>query len=170
MAAVPEEERVAMLRELGASESLIRLACGEDLHPQLSDGYKGPPWYLYHGEIGAPKGFRFCGLWEFCDRATGVRKRRRGGIEFIRYAFGSPDEYTVLARSEQGFWAVAFDFLYEADAPLGELREVAEIVEFRYLDRFLATRAAIELDYTNFHDVYLRRLVRSIDREENARR
>lgn len=92
--------------------------------------------------------------------------RKRGGkLEFIRYCFGSPDEYAVLARTEQGFWATVFDFLYETDAPLVQLREAAGIVGFRFFDRFLSVREKAELGTFELHQAYLNGLVTDVDRE-----
>jgi hypothetical protein len=164
MGVVPEDRREATLREWGVSEPLIRLSSGDILHPLFRDSHEGPPWYVYHGEVGVPKGPAFAPLWEFCERATGIRKRR-GGLEFIRYSFGSPEEYTVRARTEQGFWATVFDFLYESDAPLDALQSAADVVGFRFLGRLLAVRGEAELGTFESHGAYLRKLVVGIDRE-----
>jgi hypothetical protein len=62
MAAVSEDRREVTLREWGVSEPLIRLSCGDKLHPLFSDSHEGPPWYVYRGEIGVPKGPAFAAL------------------------------------------------------------------------------------------------------------
>jgi hypothetical protein len=165
MPAVPENRRAATLRKWGVSDPLIRLSCGEELHPLFSVSYKGPPWYTYRGEIGWPKGAAFAPLWEFSEVATGVRQRQGGGLEFIKYSFGRPNEYTVLAHTEQGFWATAFDFFYEGEAADEELRAAAAVVGFRFLDRLLKAREEAELSTFELHQAYLRGLVAGIDRE-----
>jgi hypothetical protein len=164
MGAVSASKRVEALRALGVSEPLIQLSCGEELHRLFSVSYKGPPWYVYHGSIGVPKGPPFVPLWEFAEVATGVR-RQADGPEFIKYSFGRPREYTVLARTEQGFWATAFDFLWEGGASDEELRAAAGVVGFRYLDRLLLAREQAELDTFELHQAYLRGLVAGIDAE-----
>jgi hypothetical protein len=166
MPAVAEDERVAVLRRLGVSDPLIRLSCGEVLHDQLSGSCVGPPWYVYHGSIPTPDGPPLVVLWEWSEEVTGVWQRG-SGLEFIRYGFGGPEEFEVLARTEQGFWATQFDFLYESDAPLDDLWAAAAAVGFRFLERHLATREAADsrLDTFESHEVWLRELVAGIDRE-----
>jgi hypothetical protein len=164
MPAVPENRRVATLREWGVLDPLVRLSCGEEVHPLFSVSCKGPPWYTYRGQIGVPRGPRFAPLWVFCEVATGVR-RRPGGLEFIEYSFGVPNKYRVLAHTEQGFWATVFDFLYEGEAPEEELRAAAAAVGFQFLDRLLTAREEDDLGTFELHQAYLRRLVAGIDCE-----
>lgn len=166
MAAVAEGERVATLRRLEISDSLVRLSCGELLHEQFNDLCLGPPWYVYNGAVLAPDGPPLAVLWEWSEQVTGVW-RRGGRLEFIRYGFGWPEEFEILASSEQGFWATQFDLLYECDAPLEELRAAAVVVGFRFLERYLSSRKAAEsgLDTFERHKAWLRELVAGIERE-----
>jgi hypothetical protein len=166
MPVVSEKRRVATLRQWGISEPLIRLSCGEVLHDQFSIICIGPPWYAYHGSVDPPDGPPLAPLWEWSERVTGVW-RRDGGLEFIRFGFGCPEEYEVLARTEQGFWATQFDFLYESEAPLEELRGAASAVGFQFLDWLLASRKAAAAGLGTFEDhrAFLRVLVAGIDRE-----
>src|SRR5262245_11976342 len=134
MPVVPEDDRITTMRGWGLSEPLIRLACGEDVHRQFRVGFQGPPWYIYRSSdrsVRPPRGPRFAPLWEFCERVIGVWQKS-GGLEFIRFSFGDPQEYEVLARTEQGFWAVVFDFLYESEAPMEQLHSAAAAVGFRF--------------------------------------
>ena len=48
MVAVPEGQRIAALRRLGASDPLIRLSSGECVHPTFRNSCLGPPYYVYH--------------------------------------------------------------------------------------------------------------------------
>lgn len=166
MPAVAEDERVAALRRLGVSDPLVRLSCGEVLHDQFSVSCVGPPWYVYNDSIPTPDGPPLAVLWEWSEQLTGVW-RRGGGLEFIRYGFGSPEEFKVLARTEQGFWATQFDFLYESDAPLDELRTAAAAVGFRFVEQHLAAREAADSRLGTFeaHSAWLRELVAAIDRD-----
>jgi hypothetical protein len=169
MPVVSEANRVATLREWGISEPLIRLACGEDIHPQFGIGFRGPPWYTYRSSdrsVRPPRGPRFAPLWEFGERVTGVWQKG-GGLEFIRFSFGDPQAYEVLARTEQGFWAVVFDFLYEGEAAVEELRAAAAAVGFQFLDRLLSEREAAtgRLGTFEAHRAWLEALVAGIDQE-----
>ncbi|MGL6073930.1 MAG: hypothetical protein ACRC8S_07200 [Fimbriiglobus sp.] len=166
MAIVSEDERVATLREWGLSAPLIQLSRGDKLHKLFNYYCKGPPWYAYHAEIGAPAGGPFAPLWERSEVAVGVR-RRGGRLAFLQYSFGRPEEAAVLARTEQGFWAGVFDFLYEGEAPETELRAAAAAVGFRFLDQHLSSRVAAEsrVGTSEGHAGWLRLLVAGIDRE-----
>ncbi|MBN9524003.1 hypothetical protein J0H58_36750 [bacterium] len=166
MPAVPESERVAILREWGVSEPLIRLSCGEVLHEQFNDCCLGPPWYVYHGSLQTPEVAPLAVLWEWCDKVTGVW-HRSGRLEFIEYGFGGAEEFEVVARTEQGFWADQFDFLYECDGPLEELRAAAAAVGFRFLERHLSAReaAGAVLGTYEGHQAWLRALIATIDAE-----
>jgi hypothetical protein len=166
MPVVAEAERVSTLRQWGVSDPLIRLSTGEVLHDQFNDACLGPPWYVYHGSVRAPDGPPLAVLWEWSEQVTGVWQQA-DGLEFIRYGFGRPDEFEVLAHTEQGFWVTQFDFLYECAAPLDELRAAAVAVGFRFLERHLASRQAAEARLGSFegHRAWLREVVAGIDRD-----
>ena len=167
MAAVAEDLRMAELRRLGASEPLVRLASGDCVHAAFRDCCLGPPHYTYNGAP-PPSGPPFVPLWDHCDTVVGVW-RRQDGPEFIEYDIEAdyPDEYEPLARTEQGFWATRFDFLYQCDVPLEELREAAVAVGFRFLDRQLEWLAAASDRLATFdgHAGWLQELVAGIDQE-----
>jgi hypothetical protein len=166
MPVVPEHERIATLRAWGISEPLIRLSCGEVVHEQFRVSCLGPPWHIYHGSVASPNGPPLAALWELSDQVFGVW-RRGGGLEFIRYGFEGPNDFEILANTEQGFWAAQFDFLYECDAPLDELRTAAVVVGFRFVERHLSSRAAADSRLGTFeaHRAWLRELVAGIDRD-----
>jgi hypothetical protein len=44
MAVIAQDQRMAVLRRLGASAPLMRLAAGECLHEAFRDGCLGPAW------------------------------------------------------------------------------------------------------------------------------
>src|SRR5437660_2567633 len=121
MAAVAEDQRIAELRRLGASEPLVRLSSGDCVHPMFRNSCLGPPYYVYHG-AGTPDGPPLVALWDCNDTVVGVWERP-DGPEFIDFSIEADDEYRSLARSEQGFWATQFDFYYECEVPDQELRE-----------------------------------------------
>jgi hypothetical protein len=127
------------------------------------DACLGPPYRVYHG-AGSPDGPPLVPLWEHCDSVFGVWERP-DGVEFIDYDVEAPDDPRPLARTEQGFWVTRFDFHYECDVPLDELREAAAAVGFRFLDRHIAVREAAEARLGTFsgHRAWLSELVASVD-------
>jgi hypothetical protein len=166
MAAVADDQRIAALRRLGASEPLIRLATGDCIHPTFRNSCLGPPYYVYHG-ASTPNGPPLVPLWDHGDTVAGVWKRA-DGPEFIAFSIEADDEVWPQARTEQGFWATRFDYLYEAEVPDEELRQAASAVGFRYLDRLLAARSSLKGALNRFesHGAWLRGLVAGIDRDE----
>lgn len=76
----------------------------------------------------------------------------------------------MLALTEQGFWAHRFDFLYETDAPLDDLRAAAGAVQFRHVEAYLAAREAFEdpPGHVPTHRDWLTRTIASIDRRALA--
>lgn len=165
MGVVPENLRIDALRRLGLSEPLVRQSAGERLHPLLGFRCQGPPWKSYHG-AGCPGGPPLVPLWDCCDTVTGVRGGRPGCVEFIEFSVEAPEEYVILARTEQGLWAVVFDAIYEdADhAGVEDLAGAARAVGFRFLDR-VAARDEAALGTFEGHREWLRRLVGGIDGE-----
>jgi len=165
MPVVPEDERIAGLRRLGVSAPLVRLASGELLHPAFRNACLGPPYYTYHG-ADTPVGPTLIPLWDHCDTVVAVWERA-DSLEFIEYSIETAHEYDPLARTEQGFWATRFDFLYECDVPLEALREAASAVGLRFIDRYLLARetAGPLLESFEERQAWLHRLVADIDRE-----
>jgi hypothetical protein len=168
MAAIAEDQRIGELRRLGMSEPLIRLSSGEILHDLFRHSCLGPPYYIYHG-AGTPGGPLLAPLWDCNDTVVGVWDRH-DGPEFIEFSIEADDEYWALARTEQGFWAAQFDFFYEMDTPLDEMRDAAGVVGFRFLDRHLSARQATDSRLGTFqaHQTWLRDLVAGIDRESQG--
>jgi len=168
MSTVKEDQRIAALRRFGASEPLIRLASGECVHEIFRHRCLGPPYYVYHG-AGTPDGPPLVPLWDGNDLVVGVREVS-DGLEFIEFGIETPYEYTLLARTEQGFWATQFDIIYECDAPVEEMQQAAAVVRFRFLDRHLMSRVAMQGYLGTFeqHASWLRELVTDIDRESGA--
>lgn len=168
MAVVPEDQRITELRRLGASEPLVRLSSGEAVHEMFRYGCLGPPYYVYH-MAPTPTGPPLVPLWDCNDTVVGVWEQP-DGPEFIEFSIEDDDEYTPLARTEQGFWATQFDFFYECDVPLEELREAAAAVGYRFLDQHLAARevGASQLSTFEGHQTWLRELVAGIDWESSG--
>jgi len=170
MAVIARAQRMAELQRLGLSAPLMRLADGECVHEAFRASCLGPAFYVYHG-ADAPAGPPLIPLWDSGDTVSGVWEKS-DGLEFIEFSIEMPDEFEKIARTEQGFWATRFDFLYECDLPDEELQRAAASVGFRFLDRHLASREAAEerLDTFKGHRAWLRELVESIDQEVLQRR
>lgn len=165
MAAVVEHERVAALRRLGLSEPLIRLSCGDLVHPEFEFNCLGPPYYVYHDAV-TPAGPPLIPLWDHNDTVVGVWEQP-DGPEFIEFNIEAEDEVWPQGRTEQGFWATRFDFLYESEVGDEDLREAAAVVGFHFLDRLVASREAFEGGLGTFedHEKWLRAFVVEIDAE-----
>lgn len=168
MAAIAEHLRVPALRRLGLSEPLIRLSSGECVHEMFRFSCLGPPHYVYH-DAGTPDGPPLIPLWDYNDVVVAVWERP-DGMEFFKFDIEAPDEYWVKSRTEQGFWAGEFDFYYETETPIEELRAAAEVIGFRYLDRLIESREGAEGRLGTFeaHDIWQAELVGSIDRESGS--
>jgi hypothetical protein len=95
---------------------------------------------------------------------------RANGPEFIAFGIENADLYRPLARTEQGFWATRFDFFYECEVPLEEMREAAAAVGFRFLDCLLSAGELHDGSLPTFasHEAWLRATVAGIDRESGG--
>lgn len=160
---ISEDQRLRRLGELGFSAPLQRMAAGHPPHPALACCRSGPPWYAYHGAR-LPEGPPLIPLWDLDDRAIAVRAHA-DGPEFIRFSIEAPDRIDRLARTEPGFWATQFDFMYELDLPIETLFDIARALDYRYLPLQLDSRSAAEeqLDSLPRHRAWLCALVASID-------
>ena len=169
MAVIAEDLRIAELHRLGVSAPLIRLAAGECIHEAFRNRCLGPPFHVYR-RADAPAGPTLVPLWDSGDTVSGVWEKS-DGLEFIEFSIETPNEVDRIARTEQGFWARRFDFLYECDLPDEELQRAAASVGFRFLDRYLASRQAAEerLDTFKGHRAWLREVVATIDQEARQR-
>lgn len=165
MAVIAENQRIAALQQLGVSEPLIRLASGECVHQTFRYSCLGPPYYAYHG-AGVPDGPPFIPLWDHDDTVVGVWERA-DGPEFVAFSIEADGVVCPLARTEHGFWATQFDFLYESEVPDEELQEAAAAVGFRFLGRLVASReaGAGQLGTFELHEAWLQGFVAGIDRE-----
>ncbi len=138
---------MGMLRDLGVSEAMMRLASGEAVHELFWPTYLAPPGLSYHGAVppSGPMtvGRTFVPLWDQSDLVVGLWATA-DGLEFLEVDIESPDEPEVIARVEQGFWVSRFDALYEGDAPIEDLRAAAAAVGFRFFEVYLASRQEAE--------------------------
>jgi hypothetical protein len=165
MAVIAQAQRMAELQRLGLSTPLMRLAAGECIHEAFRASCLGPAFYVYHGAH-VPAGPPLIPLWDSGDTVFGVWEKS-DGLEFIAFSIETPDEFERVARTEQGFWATRFDFLYECDLPDEALQHAADTVGFRFLEKHLASREEAEdrLDTFQGHRSWLRELVETIDQE-----
>lgn len=164
MSVVDAASRIDALAALGASAPLVRLASGDCVHPLLRSTCLGPPFYSYHGAH-SPPGPMLIPLWDDGDRVYALRNTD-AGPEFIRFSIEDAQSADVVARTEQGFWADRFDFLYETDAPLDDMQAAADAVRFREFETYLAAREAFEDRPDNFppHRMWLAQTIAEIER------
>ena len=155
--------RLARLEQLGVSAGLQALSSGECIDEVFRFQCLGPPFYACN-EAGVPDGPTMVPLWDRDDRVIGIQATPEG-LAFVEYNVEEPQDLSVLARTEQGFWAHQFDSLYEADESVDDLRHAADMVEFRFLDLCLSRREAVEPELETFeaHDRWLAALIAEID-------
>lgn len=167
MAVVPEDQRVATLRRLGISEPVIGLSCGENIHDLFSISCEGPPWYVYHSAE-VPGGPPFVPLWEFAEGVTGVWVRD-GRLEFIEFDVEAPEEFWVLARSEQGFLASLLLWHYQNrdDLEWADFKQPAEAIGFRYLAELVAAYEQAPIADYDSYKAFRRQFVAQLDEKCN---
>jgi hypothetical protein len=162
MAVIPESQRVTALRQLGISEPIIRLSCGEHIHNLFSISCEGPPWYVYHNAEVA-KGPLFIPLWEFAESVTG-RWACDGRLVFIEFDVEAPDNYWVMARSEQGFIASLLLWQYQNrdDLEWADLIGPSEAIGFRHLTELVPAYGQKTItgydDFKTFHQDFVAQL------------
>jgi hypothetical protein len=163
MGVVPEDERVAALRRLGISEPVIRLSCGENIHDLLSISCEGPPWEVYHNAE-VPDGPPFVPLWEFAEGVTGLWEKA-GRLEFIEFDVEGPDQYWVLAHSEQGFlaWLLLWHYQNRDDLEWPDFREPAEAIGFQFLSELVAAYEQASINSYDAYKEFQRRFVARVD-------
>lgn len=160
---IEQSQRIPALSRFGLSPALLQMASGKLPHPALASCSSGPPYYLYRGAA-APVGPQVLPLWDIGDQVIAVRAHA-SGLEYICFSIEAPDEVEQLATTEQGFWATQFDFMYELDMEIETLHAIAEAVGYRFLQRQLESRTAVESELVSSsrHDAWLSELVASID-------
>lgn len=163
MVVVPEHERVATLRRLGISEPVVRLSCGEKIHDLFGISCDGPPWEVYHNAE-VPDGPPLVPLWEFAEGVTGLWEKA-GRLEFIEFDVEAPDEFWVLARSEQGFLASLLLWHYQNrdDLEWADFKEPAEAIGFRYLPELVAAYEQAPIADYDSYEAFKRQFVAQLD-------
>ena len=163
MPIIPDSQRLEALRRLGLSEPLILQSAGEQQHPYFWYRCLGPPQLVYQG-AGAPDGCLLYPLWDCLDVVTAVWQPG-GRLQFIEFNVQTPEEYAVLARSEQGLWARVFDLLH--DDYITEQREdfvvPAQIFGFRFLDELWREYERTSHETIEQHERFLTEVVARID-------
>ncbi|HEY4201446.1 MAG TPA: hypothetical protein VGM83_12895 [Devosiaceae bacterium] len=162
MPLISDDLRIAKLQEVGCSTALIKLAGGECVHGLFRNTCLGPPFIPPNSR--SPKGAPITPLWEETGRIYGLRCLP-GAADFIRFSIEHPDGMEFIAATEQGLWAHRFDFFYESDASLLDLREAAQSVEFRFLDLYLDVKesAGDEMGTYVQHRTWLSQFIADID-------
>jgi hypothetical protein len=169
MPVIAQDLRIDALRKLQLSDALIAIASGEELDPAFLRHSITPPYYVYAGAH-VPDGPLCVPLWDEGDAVFAVWEKP-DGYEFIEFSIEEPEAYTIISRSEQGFWANRFDWLYELDSYDDDaLEHTANAVSFRYWSYYLAERQKVEgsLNSYIFHQNWVRSIVEQIDQQEKA--
>lgn len=124
------------LDRLNLPDNVRRLTRGESVHPQLDDDCR-PPQEAADSQV-FPKGLDVIPLWEGHSSVTGFYRRPNGAPEFIRYEFEYPDDYVVLGGSIHSVITNLLAWYWtEENADDQVLREVAQLLEYPYVDRLL---------------------------------
>jgi hypothetical protein len=157
------EKRLDILRQIGLSAALVRLASGELLHPLFQFRCQSPPYFSYHG-AGCPAGPLLVPLWDCGDAVVSVWVRD-SRPEFITFSIEDPDTYAVLAHTEQGLWATVFVDLYEERDDLGpeDFRGAADAAGFAFLDQIIAAYEVADVSTHEAHEAFVRNLIEEID-------
>jgi hypothetical protein len=165
MPVVSQRERLEALRRLGISEAVIELAAGKNRRAAFE--YECSEPYMIYGCMVVPAGDPLVPLWE--DRCGGVTAVRPGqiGLEFVEFSVEAPEDYRIVAKSEQGLLAHLFLILYEgSDAPPKEaaLPQDAASVGFQYYADLVSAYSAHEHRNFEQHEAFVRAFVNGIDR------
>jgi hypothetical protein len=165
MPVVSRRQRLEALRSLGISATVVELAAGENRRAPF-DYYCRPPDKIYEC-ADTPEGEPLVPMWEDRgERATAVRPAATG-LEFVQLSVEAPEEYQIVAKTEQGLLAHLFITLYEAcDEPAEEtaLSAAAASVGFRYYPELVNAYDAAEHRTFEEHESFVRAFVDSIDR------
>jgi len=150
---------------LGISTAVIELAAGNNRRAAF-DYYCTTP-YMVYACADAPAGDPLVPMWE--DRGGGVTAVRPAetGLEFLEFSVEAPQEYRIVARTEQGLLAHLFITLYEAcDEPDAEaaLLEDAASVGFLYCSELVSAYDAAEHRTFEEHQSFVGAFVDSVDR------
>jgi len=165
MPVVSRRQRLEALRRLGISQAVIELAAGRNRRAAFD--YHCQPPYMIYGCIVVPAGDPLVPLWE--DRGGGVTAVRPGetGLEFVEFSVETPENYRIVARTEQGLLAQLFVTVYEAahDPPkVAALPQDAASVGFQYLAELVSAYDASEHRTFEEQQAFVRAFVGSIDR------
>jgi hypothetical protein len=171
----PQAGRLDELRRLGLSDPLVRLAGGELVHPAFDPRFVGPPMYVYGRDedaVSVPDGPSLVPLWSFADGVQGVWEVG-DALQFIDYDIEAPDEFEIIARTEQGFLAWMFitlhEHLWDDRDDFEALAEAAEVVGYRHYGDWLAALAGAEISDVNDWGAFCTLFVEGIDQLKTSR-
>ncbi|MEP6901887.1 MAG: hypothetical protein ABJA66_09060 [Actinomycetota bacterium] len=130
------ETRISELSRLGFSQPILELSSGRKPHPIFEDTCNDP-YYIYLEGSFIPFDLRVIPLWEAGIKQTAVWEKQ-DRIEIIEFSLESPEEYEVIAYSEQGLWAYMFayfidDWVIKA-IDMNLVIEAADAVKFLFLN------------------------------------
>ncbi len=130
------ETRIAELASLGFSQSVLEMSTERKPH-HLFEGLCSDPYYIYHGGT-TPFDLPVVPMWEDGMMLTAAWEFE-GIKEIIQFSLESPDEYSVIAYTEQGLWADFFASMIDdgwagIERDIKLVREAAAVVGFSSLE------------------------------------
>src|SRR5215218_3477542 len=99
------DDRLRELSRLGFSKAVLDLSAGIMVTPLLRD-ICHEPYYIYQGGT-TPSDLELTPIWQDTMMLTAVWVNM-GRTEIIEYSLEAPEEFDVIAFTEQGLWAHVF--------------------------------------------------------------
>jgi hypothetical protein len=139
---------------MGWCQNIVKLTRGEFVHEMLADDCRklgmGADFQI------CPEGIPVVPLWEGHSSVTGYcqsdnPERRR----FIRYEFEYPEEYVLLGYNIHAVITQLLVWYWtESEAEDEELRKIACLMEYPYIDRLLAEIEEANQEEAESQDVW----------------
>lgn len=128
------ETRITELSRLGFSQPILELSSGRKPH-SIFDDVCNDPFYIYEGGT-TPFEMEVIPIWENGMVLTAAIEKPNG-TEIVEYNLEAPEEYEIIAYSEQGLWANLFasfvDGWSREESSLNDIEEASQIVRFLLL-------------------------------------
>lgn len=126
--------RISDLSRLGFSSPILELSSGRKPH-QIFEHICNDPYYIYYGGT-IPFNLTIIPIWEEGMILTAVLERQERN-EIIEFSLENPDQFEIIAYSEQGLWANLFaSFIDDWKRPQYDLdivKAAASVVGFLFL-------------------------------------
>jgi hypothetical protein len=163
MPLVNEGDRLDALRRLGLSPAVVELARGRNQGTAFWF-HCAEPYMPFAEGARNPEGPKLVPLWACGDTVTAGRERD-GRLEFIEYSMEAPEEYEVIAHTEQGLLATLFISMYEGQQGEDEqsLAAAATSAGFRYFREMVEAYTGSRHNAFESHAEFVRAFTARID-------